>query len=97
MSLKCIKVENGVVTLESDYDGSRNGSYAPAISELRDPSARRLAIAEAVKTGVSSPACGMGSQPYPVDADGNVVATRLPEDPPVYRYRIDISVTQGSL
>lgn len=89
MALKFIEFSNGSAVIESDSGGPRD--WSPAIEELLQPSTKEFAITEAVKKGVSGPACGIVGGAYPVDKSGAVVAPNM--DPAtIVGYRIDVPI-----
>lgn len=89
MALRFIEFSNGAAVIESN--SGRPGDWSAAIEELLQPSTKELAISEAVKNGMSSPACGIVGGAYPVDRTGNVVAPNM--DPnTIAGYRIDVPV-----
>lgn len=83
------------VTLESDKDGNGpENAFPMAITELQSGDTRKMAIAYATRTGgVSNARCEMPSHPYPVDGQGDVVVN--PREQTVYRYRVDVPISQG--
>jgi hypothetical protein len=89
MAVSVVKFEDGVVTLESDFDGSRGREFSLAIGELGHMNTRKAAEAEAVKHGLNSPGVGIPTAPYAVDRNGEMLEG--PTGHP-YRYRIDVPV-----
>lgn len=75
-------------------------TWASAISELMDPTARNLAIQFAASQGMVSPSTTMARRPYPVDASGRPIMSALGEDGKpikIDHYRLDVPLISNEL
>lgn len=84
-------IDEGVqaIMLESDIEDKER--FYLAIRELQHADTRKAAIVAAGKIGISNARVGMRSHPYPVDQEGDTVVR--PMDQEVFRYRIEVEVT----
>lgn len=86
---------DNTLTLESDL-GSEEIGFADAHLELAGLAAKQLALREATARGVHNPSLTLGTlSPYPVDAQGQLIADSNPGPRRIHRYRLDVRLSSG--
>jgi hypothetical protein len=93
MALKIASVEGigDQITVIVENDNLKGSA---AVDELKGPEARKMAIAEAAKRGLTSPAVnGMLMHPYPVTYTGELLTDAKTQR--TAAYRIDIPIRAG--
>ena len=87
---------DNTLTLESDL-GSEETGFTDAHLELGGLEAKQLALREATSRGVPNPSLTLGTlSPYPVDAQGQLIADSDPKGRRIHRYRIDSRLSSGA-